>query len=194
MDVHPPKNVSIGIDPYPYFKGSKPSHFVTPSSFPQHRGCLQWDTCQQPEGRWWRRILTSEPSSQWSTSRGQMAMATLKRRPKSKVDSPKTTPITSNHTKDMWHCPGGFGTTVTSETLWSFMPLPRAKEWLNGFVERSQLCFPPALQPRSFLVSLYPHSGCCPETSIWLKGSVLITYELMNFQFSLRPLKKWSST
>ena len=54
----PLKMVSIGIDPYPYFKASKPSHFVTPSSFPQHRGCLQWDTCQQPEGRWWRRILT----------------------------------------------------------------------------------------------------------------------------------------
>ena len=61
----PLKMVSIGIDPYPYFKASKPSHFVTPSSFPQHRGCLQWDTMPATGGP----MVKENPhgQSQWST-------------------------------------------------------------------------------------------------------------------------------
>ena len=34
MDVHPTKNVSIGIDPYPYIKIYKIPHWIWPSSFP----------------------------------------------------------------------------------------------------------------------------------------------------------------
>ena len=53
--------------------------------------------------------------------------------------------------------PGGFGTTVTSETLWSFTPLPQ----LHRNQARS-LTLAPQTQSRHFPVSQSPRSGCCP--------------------------------